>query len=264
MKRVELVMKVTSLKRMQASARIVSKGLHSLYYPKRMRLRKSESLKFALNTRSFPESSSPNYLGYSHGERTFIALCLLRKTKGRFRISGLRKTLSHELIHSMNLSKNDLVTATAFAKYFEDALKRKPQKISTFPVTAQEASLIEKAFTKHVKRIINQKVGMAKDTVQADKIAYDTEHKPIILRQSFSDIGNSLGEIALMIEEKTKIAGAGAVLITEVSQGKKLKAVMRGILRGQYRERILGWIKENPSIKRGFIRARKLKKRDLI
>jgi len=256
-------MKVNSLKRMQASARVISRGLHSLYYPKRARLRKIESLRFALDTRSFPRLSAPRYAGYSQGERTFIALWLLRETKGRFRRADLRRRLGHELTHSMNISKNNLVTASAFALYFENALKRKPRVPVVFSVTGAEASLIEKAFTKHVKRKLNQRVGMANEIENRDKVGYDIEHEPVILHKSFSEIGHNLGEIALMVEEKTGLAGAGAVMISEVSQGEKVRQVINSIQRGKYKERIQNWIKENPSIRREFIRARKLKKREL-
>ena len=165
----------------------------------------------------------------------------LTTQKTRFSNYLLRTDLVHELTHISNKSRNHLVTARALETYL-GLFGRKMVKAnnpSLYP-------LIEQAYSKNLKKNAKRNENLIVKNFMPPGVL---EHTPFVLSRSFSALGEELVVVALNLDQGTKV-GAGAILIREVSNGKKIEETIRAIKEKKYDAEINEWLKTNPAVKR--------------
>jgi len=242
---------------MKKSSKAIARALYSVYYPRNRSAAETQAEFFANHTHSFKKNPNGDGEGFSKGYFTYISAKAQTRTQGRFAYPRLRHLLAHELSHSMNLSRHDRVAASAWGYYFKEAFKRNGGPIDQLSYAASECVLIEKAFRRTTKRKADEHVRNAK-LEEKQKATDAAEHKNVVLPQALSGIGVSLGEIAVIVEIKTRKPGAGAILITQASRGKRVEEVIKAIKRGKYDLQIKQWLTANPEMQKAFNKAGKM------
>ena len=131
-----------------------------------------------------------------------------------------RGNLIHELVHSMNLPKNNF-SANAFQSYF------KRGKIQT--------DLSSETLVKNARRI---KIAL--------KESYFSEHEINKKGLSQANVGEYIGDFAVRLETKLDQPGLGIIYIREVMFGKDPVRTISKISKGHFNHELVLWKKANP------------------
>ncbi|MFA6064740.1 MAG: hypothetical protein WCW44_00535 [archaeon] len=225
--------------RFRATARQAAHAITSLYYPNpnEAKLVAKELGKRA--TLSKVKSAKTTLDG-----KVWIPDAELNSKNTRFTNRFLRRDLTHELAHSSGLSKNHFVTARALEYYLEyfgkvvDRLGAMDNNHSIHLAYSKRGEIIAK---ERAKQANLEKKGITLS---------EFEHTAQFLKSPFSNLGKRLATTAMKLDAEMQKPGAGAILIREVSQGKKIEQTTEEIKNGKYNQEIKNWLTANPAVKR--------------
>ncbi len=144
-----------------------------------------------------------------------------------------RSTIAHEVVHSLGLSKNHLVTASALSQYldtihFQMRVKKDPDFM--------DLSLLK-----------NRSNMRAIDSAYGSKRFIPLEHFSVTGLPN-STLGTKLGRFVATIEIQLSTPGLGGILLREISNGTPVKVAYKNAATGKYDLEASEWLKRTRKI----------------
>lgn len=141
-----------------------------------------------------------------------------------------RSTIAHEVVHSLGLSKNHLVTASALSQYldtihFQMRVKKDPDFM--------DLSLLK-----------NRSNMRAIDSAYGSKRFIPLEHFSVTGLPN-STLGTKLGRFVATVEIQLNTPGLGGILLREISNGTPVKVAYTNAATGKYDLEATKWLERS-------------------
>lgn len=156
-----------------------------------------------------------------------------------------RAVIGHESIHMLgerkfgSVGNNELLTANAVGEYLLKLKEVDGLGVHSLAITNRTQRLIEDALEvgKYMS-VVNKNQGNLRSA----------EYNPSIGGNSFSELGKTLGALALKTESELHIPGIGLFVIREVSKGQEIRGTIENAKKGKFNRELNVWLARHPSV----------------
>ncbi|MFA5930810.1 MAG: hypothetical protein WC821_00695 [archaeon] len=243
---IKRVSKPTQQNRLRVDAKIISRGLLTLFNPS-MSLSQADAVSKATAKKVYLTSFM---FGRKYDGTYFPLTGHIRVNKKDFTFSRRTSIIAHELIHKQLLGKGDPIWANSFGGYFGFIfpLTRnqhgKSQIKPKNPLDLKAWARNEALFGENGKTEITL---VEKDIKKLSSQPYIREYKTEkLVPESPNGLGYRIGTYALAFEIRFGKPGIGLMILKETANGTPFSLAVRNAEEGKYDQALNSWKEKNP------------------